>query len=384
MTAVDDPIGTADAPLRRETRDRTYMWKALQLAKAAEGRTSPNPVVGAVIVKDDRVVATGFHRRAGEPHAEEEALRGAGELARGAEIFVSLEPCCHRGRRKPCVEALVQAGIERVVVGVVDPNPLVSGKGLEALRAANIETVCGALEEECRSTNAPFFKYIQTGLPFVTAKYAMSVDGKTATRTGHSQWISGQNSRRFTHGLRDKNDAILVGFRTLTIDNPRLTTREIPGGRDPIRVVFDPEGLIAHDANVLTVDSSAPTWVVCGEKNAALVARRVADRHEVIPVKLDEHGQFSVIQLLSLLGQREIMSLLVEGGGETLAGFFEAGQVDRVVAVIAPILVGGRDAPSPLGGEGVASIPDASRLREVEIERVGDDLILSGSLGDWG
>ena len=384
MTAVADSVDTAIDSSTGDTRDRAYMWQALQLAKTAEGRTSPNPVVGAVIVRDDRVVATGYHRRAGEPHAEEEALIAAGDLAAGAELYVSLEPCCHRGRRRPCVEAVIRAGIRRVVVGVIDPNPLVSGKGLEALRAEGIATTCGVLEAECRRANAPFFKYIQTGFPYVTAKYAMSLDGKTATHSGHSQWISGKNSRRFTHGLRDRNDAILIGGRTLAVDDPRLTTRGLRDGRDPTRVVLDPEGLIAGDARVLTVESSAPTWVVCGKDRAREVARRLRANHDVIPLELDEKNRAPLEQLLRVLGERDIMSLLVEGGGDTLAGFFEAGQVDRVVAVIAPLLVGGRDAPTPLGGTGVSQMPDASRLQNVELRRVDDDLILFGTVGRWG
>jgi len=363
MTALADSADKANFTSTGDACDRSFKWRAQQLARTAEGRTSPNPIVGAVIVRNGRIVATGYHRRAGEPHAEEEALNAAGDLARDAELYVTLEPCCHRGRREPCVDAVIRAGIRRVVIGVIDPNPLVSGKGLKALQASGIDAVCGVLESQCRKVNAPFFKLIQTRFPYVTAKFAMSVDGKTATHSGHSQWISGAGSRRFTHGLRDKNDAIMIGSRTLALDNPRLTTRGYGSGRDPIRVVLDPDGLIASDANVLNVQSSAPTWVVCGEETADDVAGRLPAGHEVIPVGLDERQRIPLEPLLRILGERDVMSLLVEGGGDTLAGFFEAGQIDRVVAVIAPLLVGGREAPTPLGGQGVAQMPDASRLR---------------------
>ena len=384
MTALVDTVDKATVSSTGDTRDRSFMWRALQLAKKAEGRTSPNPVVGAVIVRDDRVVATGYHRRAGEPHAEEEALNAAGELAKGAELYVTLEPCCHRGRREPCVEAVIRAGLRRVIVGVIDPNPLVSGKGLEALQSSGIETECGVLEAQCRRANAPFFKCIQTGLPYVTAKFAMSVDGKTATHTGSSQWISGEGSRRFTHGLRDRNDAILIGSGTLTADDPRLTVRGIAGASDPIRIVLDPDGVIASDANVLTLESAAPAWVVCARSKAEQVAQRLPERHEVIAVDLDERGRISLEPLLRVLGQREVMTLLVEGGGDTLAGFFDIGHVDKVVAVIAPLLVGGRTAPTPLGGEGVAAMSNAPRLQNVEYMRVDDDMIMLGTVGEWG
>lgn len=359
-------------------RDQAFMWMALNEARKGEGRTSPNPVVGAVIVKDGRVVATGYHHRAGDAHAEEEALMIAGEAARGADVFVSLEPCCHRGRRQPCTQALVTAGVRRVIAGVIDPNPLVSGKGLAALRAAGIEVVCGVLEDECRATNAAFFKYIKSGRPYVTAKYAMTLDGKTATRTGDSKWISGPASRQLAHQLRDQHDAVMVGSRTLALDDPQLTTRGICGGRDPIRVVLDPRGEISASARVLDGASAAPTWVICGEAAAGQVRARLSERDDVIALPSGPNGRLAVSEILSALAQREVMTLLVEGGGETAAGLFEAGQVDRVVAFVAPLLSGGRAAATPLGGLGVETISQGSRLTNVTVRRVGQDLVVFG------
>ncbi len=378
--SLTDPTPVSDT----DSRDRAFMWYALELARLGEGRTSPNPAVGAVVVKDGSVVGKGYHHCAGDAHAEEEALVCAGPLAAGAELFVSLEPCCHRGRRKPCTESVISAGISRVVAGIADPNPLVSGRGLQILRDAGIDVRCGVLEEECRAINSPFFKLITTKRPFVTAKYAMTLDGKTATASGDSRWISSRESRHYVHQLRNLTDAILVGKNTLHRDNPRLTVRGIRDSRDPIRVVLDAGGTIESTAAVLAVESEAPTWIVCGKSHCERVSAMLSSRDVCIGVDLGNDGRISIDGLLEELGRREVMSLLVEGGGETLASFISGGNVDRVVAFVAPKLTGGRDAPSPLGGTGVSSVADSSRLKHIRHERIGDDLVIVGDLTEWG
>lgn len=359
-------------------RDEELMRLALTEARRGLGRTSPNPMVGAVAVKGDQILAVGHHAMAGAAHAEQVLVQRAGAALRGAEVFVNLEPCCHQGRTPACTNALIEAGVGRVVAGVIDPNPLVSGRGVAALRAAGVEVEVPVLEAECRRLNAPFFKFIERRLPWVTAKYAMTLDGKIATREGDSRWISSERSRARAHHLRDQHDAVLVGARTLRRDDPALTTRGVAGGRDPVRVVLDPRGEIAASARVLTGSSEAPTWVACGLEVADALARRVASPHEVIALPLGPDGRLPLGALLEALAAREVMTLLVEGGGETLASLASEGLIDRVVAFVAPRLVGGREAPTPLGGEGVTRIADGLALEEVRCERLGDDVVIEG------
>lgn len=361
-----------------DARDAELMRLALAEARRGLGRTSPNPMVGAVVVRDGQILAVGHHTRAGCAHAERVAVERAGNGVKDADVYVNLEPCCHQGRTPACTRVLIQAGVRRVVAGVIDPNPLVSGKGFAALRAAGIEVVVPVLEAECRRLNAPFFKFIQHGLPWVTAKYAMTLDGKIATRTGDSRWISGPRSRTFAHELRDQHDAVLVGARTLQRDDPSLTTRGVPGGRDAVRVVLDPRGQLAAAAKVLTVPSSAPTLVACGEPFAAALAERIAAPHAVVALPVDPNGRLPLRALLRELARRELMTVLVEGGGETLASLAEAGLIDRVVAFVAPRLVGGRDAPTPLGGAGAERIAAGWSLDAVEWRRLGDDVVIDG------
>lgn len=366
--------GVNDDSLR--PADERYMRIALELAKGAVGQTSPNPAVGCVLVRDGRIVGLGAHLKAGEPHAEVHALRMAGDAARGATAYVTLEPCSHHGRTPPCADALIAAGVRRVVVGTVDPNPLVAGRGIARLREAGIDVTVGVLEAACRRLNETFNKYIIHRVPFVTVKTASTLDGKIATRTGHSRWITSPAARRYVHELRRRSDAVLVGVGTVIADDPQLTVRLPEGGENPVRVVLDSRLRLPLTARVLT-DGEAPTWVVTTARAPAERRRAIAERGAEVLVAGDGE-RVSIPALLSLLGARGIASLLVEGGGEVNASFFAARAVDKVVAFIAPKIVGGREAPTPVGGEGAAVMDEAVSLRDVEVTTIGPDVVITG------
>lgn len=357
-----------------------YMKRALELAARGRGRTSPNPMVGAVLVKDGRIVGEGFHPRAGAPHAEIYALQQAGEAARGATLYVTLEPCCHYGRTPPCTQALIAAGVAEVHMAMLDPNPRVAGKGKAELEAAGIRTVVGECEEEARQMNEAFVHWVTVGRPFVLVKFAMSLDGKIATRTGDARWISGPEARRRVHQLRNEVDAILVGAGTVIADNPRLTTRlEEEDVRHPLRVILDSRGRVPLTAQVF--DPHLPGRTLVATTPAASSAYREelqARGVEVLVLPADEQGRVSLEALLDELGRREITSLLVEGGSTVLGSFFDRRLVNKVIAFIAPLIVGGHDAPSPVGGQGVTRLADALRLERVVWEPVGNDLMLVG------
>jgi diaminohydroxyphosphoribosylaminopyrimidine deaminase/5-amino-6-(5-phosphoribosylamino)uracil reductase len=358
------------------------MRRALALARRTEGRTSPNPMVGAVIVKDGRVVGEGYHQRAGEPHAEVEALRVAGDSSRGATMYITLEPCAHYGRTPPCVDAIIAAGVAEVYYAVVDPNPLVNGKAHAQLEAAGIIARRGLCEDEARDLNRPFFKHVTTGRPFVTAKFAMSLDGKIATRAGDSRWISNEAARERAHELRNVTDAILVGAGTVLADNPRLTTRLSPLStwrraepadiRHPLRIVADSRGrapLLAEvfdpelPGKTVLATTAAASSIHCAE----LKARGV----EVWTLPADGKGRVSLPALLDEIGRRWMLTLLVEGGSELLGAFLDEKLVDRVWAFIAPLIIGGRNAPGPVGGSGIEALSQAIRFRQLQVEMIG-------------
>lgn len=353
--------------------DEYYIRRTFELAARARGRTSPNPLVGAVVVRDGQVVGEGFHRQAGLPHAEIEALKAAGEAARGATLYVNLEPCCHTGRTGPCTEAIIAAGIKRVVAAMADPNPLVAGKGFARLREAGIEVTVGILEKEARALNEAFIKYITTRRPFVILKTAMSLDGKIATVTGESKWITGPEARRYVHELRDSCDAILVGIGTILKDDPSLTTRLPEGGRDPVRVILDSRARTPLTARVLNQESTASTLIAVTEMapRERVAALREAGA-EVLACGPGPAVDLEV--LLSALGEREITSLLVEGGSTVNASFLMQGLVDKLVWFIAPLIIGGAGAIGPVGGSGVRHLARAIRLRELSIRQLGSDL----------
>ncbi|ACX53061.1 riboflavin biosynthesis protein RibD [Ammonifex degensii KC4] len=356
--------------------DEFFMRRALELALKARGRTSPNPMVGAVLVKEGRVIAEGYHRRAGMPHAEIEALRAAGEEARGATLYVNLEPCCHVGRTGPCTEAIIAAGIKRVVVAMEDPNPLVAGKGIKILREAGLEVTVGVLEQEARRLNEVFVKFITTREPFVVLKVAMTLDGKIATSTGEARWITGPEARAYVHELRDTYDAILVGKGTVLKDDPSLTAR-LPGARDPVRVILSSLADLPLSARVLNLNSSAPTWVAVTEQ--APPSRIKALQGKGAEVLVCGPGpQVDLKLLLKELGRREITGVLVEGGGTVNASFLANRLVDKVIWMVAPKIFGGTKAPGPVGGEGVEHPDRALRLKDLTVKKLGADFCFEG------
>lgn len=349
-----------------------FMLRALELAEKAKGRTSPNPMVGAVIVRDNTIVGEGFHLRAGEDHAEIIALKQAGENARGATLYINLEPCCHYGKTPPCTDAIVAAGIRKVHMAILDPNPLVQGKGKSILEQAGIKTSVGCCAAQARQLNEVFCYWIDTKLPFVVAKFAMSLDGKIATKTGHSRWISSHESRVFGHKMRNEMDAILVGANTVKKDNPMLTTRlENVEVKHPIRVVMDSKEGLAHDAKIFS--ESLPGQTIL----ATTLARNFPKNVEVM-VLPENKGGVCIETLLKELGKRGITSLLVEGGGTVLSSFFAHNHVNKILAFVAPMIIGGKDAPSPVGGEGINYIDEAFALQDVQMTRLAEDIVVSG------
>jgi len=349
--------------------DRHWSARALELALQADYRTSPNPMVGAVVLDSDgNVAGEGYHHRAGEPHAEQEALDAAGDQAQGGTLYVNLEPCAHLHRTPPCADAIILAGLKRVVISMSDPDERVRGAGIAKLQAAGIETVVGVHEERALLLNEFYVKHRLTGRPFVSAKFAMSLDGKIATRSGESRWITGEEARLHGHRLRHIHDAILVGVNTVISDDPELTTR-LDGEevRQPLRVVLDSQLRIRMSAKVVGPNTLIAT-TRAGRMGAA----------EVLKLPAAPDGRVALEPLLDELGKRGILSLLVEGGSEVHASFFANGLVDKVHAYIAPRLIGGRDAPGPLGGAGVERLAEAIPLRDMDSTRLGADLLITG------
>ena len=351
-----------------------FMELALALAERGLGRTSPNPPVGAVLVRDGRVIGEGFHCKAGLPHAEVEAIADAasrGNDVQGATLFCTLEPCCHTGRTGPCTEAIIRAGISQVVFGCTDPNPKVSGRGAAALRAAGIEVTTGVLEERCRDIIRFFAKHVTTAMPFVTMKAATSLDGKLTAAHGESRWISCEESREAAHRLRDQHDAVMVGIGTALRDNPRLTCR-IPEGRSPVRVVVDSSARLPPDASML--HETGRTIVAVTEHAPLLRAEALAAAGAEVLLCDAVNGRVSLKDLLGKLGQQGIASVLLEGGSELNAAMLAEGLVDRVLLFVAPLLIGG-DAKGLVGGE-TPALADALRLTSLSVRRSGADILV--------
>lgn len=357
--------------------DEKYMRLAMQLAGNAIGRTSPNPLVGAVIVKDNRVVGCGWHRKAGTPHAEVHALNQAGELAQGADVYVTLEPCAHYGKTPPCAKALVEAKVKNVYGGLLDVNPKVAGKGFKILEDAGIHVEYGFLQDELRKQNEVFFKWIEHKKPFIVLKAAMTLDGKIATATGQSKWITNETSRAYGYKLRDIYDGIMVGINTVIEDNPMLTAR-VDGGKNPIRIVVDSSLKIDINANVVQ-DKSAKTIVATTDKaDKDKILKLQAQDVDVIVVDKDEKDKVDIEKLLDILGQQNICSILVEGGA-TLSGSFVAKKlVDKVYFFIAPKIIGGKEAKTPVAGTGILNLQEALALKDIQIEKLEEDILIIG------
>lgn len=357
--------------------DERYMGEALQLARRAVGRTSPNPMVGAVIVRDGHIVGRGWHQKAGTAHAEIHALNEAGPLAADATIYVTLEPCSHTGRTGPCTDAIIRAGIKKVVVAMTDPNPLVAGTGLELLRKAGIEVIEGIMALEAAQLNESFIKWITTGLPFVALKAAMTLDGKIATRSGHSRWITGPEARLFVHSLRNQYDAILVGIGTVLADDPELTTRLPEGGRNPIRIILDSEARTPLAAKVIT-DGQAQTIIAVTPRapDERIEALRKAGAEVLVLPECAK--RVSLPALFKLLGSRMITSILVEGGSAIHGAIIDAKLGDKLYWFVAPKIVGGGCAPNPVSGQGVSTMEEAILIEEQVWQQVGADFLLIG------
>lgn len=357
--------------------DEKYMRLAMQLAGNAIGRTSPNPLVGAVIVKDNRVVGCGWHRKAGTPHAEVHALNQAGELAQGADVYVTLEPCAHYGKTPPCAKALVEAKVKNVYGGLLDVNPKVAGKGFKILEDAGIHVEYGFLQDELRKQNEVFFKWIEHKKPFIVLKAAMTLDGKIATATGQSKWITNETSRAYGYKLRDIYDGIMVGINTVIEDNPMLTAR-VDGGKNPIRIVVDSSLKIDINANVVQ-DKSAKTIIATTDKaDKDKILKLQAQDVDVIVVDKDKNDKVDIEKLLDILGQQNICSILVEGGA-TLSGSFVAKKlVDKVYFFIAPKIVGGKEAKTPVAGTGILNLQEALALKDIQIEKLEEDILITG------
>ena len=370
-----NPVNSTNPTTPMNSIDERFMRMALDLARKGEGETNPNPLVGAIVVRNGEVVGQGYHHSFGGPHAEVFALNEAGDAARGATLYVTLEPCSHHGKTPPCTERIIEANIARVIIACRDPNPLVNGHGIERMRAAGIEVKEGVLEEEARRANEIFFKFITTGRPFVQLKLAESLDGKIATRTGDAKWISGADSRTEVHRLRRRFAAVLVGVETVIADDPRLTVRHVEG-KNPLRIVLDGRGRIPLEATLLRGEEGSTIVVTAtmeGEKEEALIS--LGTKVWRFP---EEGGCVDLSAFLQRLGEEKIDSLLVEGGGETAAAFLEADLIDKVAFFIAPILIGGRDAIPAIGGVGAESVAGGGHVHDIEIERIGEDLLVTG------
>lgn len=351
--------------------DREYMNLAILLAQATLGQTSPNPSVGAVLVKDGQLAGTGVHLKAGTPHAEVHAIIEAGNSAEGAIMYVTLEPCSHQGKTPPCADLIIKTGIRKVFVATLDPNPLVAGKGVEKLTKAGVEVEIGLCEEEARQLNEKFYHFIQTNTPFVTLKAGISLDGKTAAKSGDSKWITSLESRQDVHDLRHEHDGILVGINTILHDNPLLTTRRPRGGINPIRIVLDTELKIPTSANVVQ-DRSAKTIIFTGNQ-IHFEKKKEIETFGVIVISQDEPS-ISLQKVLKTLGEQKIMSLLVEGGSEIHASFIEENTFQQIITYIAPKIIGGRDAFPFIGGDGPDLVKLGKQLCFTEIKQLGPDI----------
>ena len=354
--------------------DEKYMRRAIELAKSAMGHTSPNPMVGCVVVKDGRIISEACHERYGEFHAERNALLRCKEDTKGAELYVTLEPCCHYGKTPPCTEIIIEKGISKVYVGSMDSNPLVSGHGVEILRQHGIEVECGILEDECIKMNEIFFHYISTKTPFVAAKYAMTLDGKIAAYTGDSKWVTSEQSRLHVQQLRKKYSGIMVGINTVLADNPMLNCR-IEEGVNPVRIILDSNLRIPEDCNIVNTANDIKTIIAyCKGEEAKL--ERLSEKGITF---IKTNGErVDLKELMIKLGEMKIDSVLIEGGASVNAAAFESGIVNKVYAYIAPKIIMGENAKSPIGGKGIALMKNAVNLEDITVTNIENDILIEG------
>ncbi|MBW1668096.1 MAG: bifunctional diaminohydroxyphosphoribosylaminopyrimidine deaminase/5-amino-6-(5-phosphoribosylamino)uracil reductase RibD [Deltaproteobacteria bacterium] len=357
-----------------------FMKEALRLARRGLGRTSPNPAVGAVVVRDGKVIASGYHKYAGGDHAEVEALSKLGGKARRSDtMYVTLEPCHHHGKTPPCTEAILKSGLGKVVVGARDPNPAVKGGGSEFLAAKGVEVVTGILEEECRRLNESFFKFVTSGTPFVSAKCALTLDGWIATSTGHSRWITNEKSRRFVHRLRDGVDAVMVGVGTVIADDPMLTVRlGNRNAQDPVRVILDTNLRISPDAKVLNIDSPSSTLIVVGEGVPENHLRAIQKDNVSTLICPKRGGRIDLNTLMGLLGQRSISSVLLEGGATLMGAMLREKLLDKFYIFKGARILGGDDGIPMARGRGAESMDQSIRIKDVSVRRFGDDVLIVG------
>jgi len=359
--------------------DVKFMQRALELAQKGIGCTSPNPLVGAVIVKDGRIIGEGYHQFYGGPHAEVNAFRNAVEDVAGATMYVTLEPCSHYGKTPPCAKAIVERGIKNVVIGLIDPNPLVAGKGVQILKENGLDVVTGVLEDEGRKLNEVFLKYITTKLPFCILKTAMTLDGKIATYTGDSKWITNNQSRALVHQIRHRVSGIMVGIGTVLADDPMLNTRLENGeGRDPHRIIIDSKARLPLDAKMLNMASNAKTIVVATEKAEQDKLEQLRAKGAEVIIAPQRNGNIDLSFVMEELGKREVDSVLLEGGGSLNYSALEEGIVDKVYAFIAPKIIGGKDAKTPVEGNGKEFVRDAILLQDIRTHSLGDDIMIEG------
>lgn len=358
-------------------QDIKFMKKALAIAGAVIGTVSPDPAVGAVLVKNGKIISTGFHDQHKTPHAEAFAIKKAGKKAKGADLYINLEPCCHYGNNPPCTDTIIKAGIKRVYVSMKDPNPLVNGKGFRKLEKAGIEVIKGLLETEAEKLNEFFIKHITTRRPFVILKTAMSLDGKTATRQGESKWITGIDSRKFVHKLRSHVDAVMVGIGTVLKDDPLLTSRYTKYQKQPLRIILDSKARTPLSSKVVK-DGSARTLIAVTEaapsKNIAALEKAGC---KIIRTK-SANGLVDLKDLMKILGKMNISSIMIEGGASTAGSAIENGIVDKITLFIAPKIIGGKDSVPAIGGKGISLLKNAVKISNIGVKNIGEDIIIEG------